>query len=335
MAGLYEADIVSKKLDKADAIIRAYDNQAHFLATVKRGKPLKDVMAMWTVDELGDPVNPATAEGADATGTPSHHAQIPLYGRAEIFRSERWMVTRTAEAVEATDVIDEVVRQRMKKEETFLLSIERALLSFQEAVASGTRKTRGLMQWANSSAQSVDPVDSGLRPTSAMRHTTALDALTETVFKNMLGAARDQLRQKPVLVGKVGWRLKSHMTAWGKVLDLGDAEAALQRYNVNAAEKKLMSMIDFFEFDTGSVRTMISDYLACDTTTLAETDYTPRSGIFYMPDRVSMRWLRPIEHYEQDDEGGGRRGYYEGEGMLQVQSPQGFLTVYTDADTTT
>ena len=32
------------------------------------------------------------------------------------------------------------------------------------------------------------------------------------------------------------------------------------------------------------------------------------------------------------DEGGGKRGYYEGEGALIVDSPQGFLTVYTDSD---
>jgi len=97
-------------------------------------------------------------------------------------------------------------------------------------------------------------------------------------------------------------------------------------------EKRLISMIDFFEFDAGSVRTMVSDYLACDTTSLAETDFSPRSGIFYAPDRVRIRWLRPIEHFDQDDEGGGKRGYFEGEGALIVDSPQGFLTVYTDSD---
>jgi len=91
-------------------------------------------------------------------------------------------------------------------------------------------------------------------------------------------------------------------------------------------------MIDFFEFDAGNVRTMVSDYLACDTTTLAETNFTPRSGIFYNDDRVRMRWLRPIKAKTQDNPGAGERGYYEGEGMLAVDSPQGFLTVYSEAD---
>jgi hypothetical protein len=257
----------------------------------------------------------------------------PVYGRAQIFRSTRWQVTRTAQAVEQTDVANEIAKQKAKCQENFMLSLECALLSFQEAVATGTRKTRGLMQWALDTAQAVDPVDAALRPAAAQRHTTALVNLTQAAFENMLVAARAQLRSRPILAGKVGIALKRHMTAWGKMVAVDTGSAALQRYNVNASEKRLWSMIDFFEFDAGAVRVMTTDYLACDTTTLAETAYTTRSGIFYVPERVRMRWLRPIAHFEQDDDGAGHRGYYEGEGMLEVQSPQGFLTVHTNADT--
>lgn len=332
MAGAYETDLVSKRLDKADAIFRAYEDQTPFVSSLPKGKRLKDVMAMWTVDAQGNAYDPAVAEGADATATPTSVQPKALYARAQIWRSERWFVTRTAEAVEQTDVASEIAKQKAHCLEKFMLSIESGLLSYQEAVATGTRKTRGLLRWAQNSAQAVDPVDEALRPTSSMLHTTALANLTVTVFQNMLEASRLQLRKKPTLVGKVGIKLKRHMTTWGKVVDIASNQAAVQHYNINAMEKRLISMIDFFEFDAGSVRTMVSDYLACDTTSLAETDFSPRTGIFYAPDRVRIRWLRPIEHYDQDDEGGGKRGYYEGEGALIVDSPQGFLTVYTDAD---
>jgi hypothetical protein len=333
MAGAYEKDLPSKEYDLGDAIFRAYDGKAHFLATLARRKKMKEIYSMWTVDAQGNSYETAVAEGTDHAGTPVSQQPKAVYARAQIFRSNRWQVTRTAQAVDQSDTPDEVVKQKGRCQENFMISIEKALLSFQEAVATGTRKTRGLMQWALDTEQAVDPVNEALRPTSTMRHTTGLSALTQTVFENMIGAARTQLRQRPVLVGKVGQALKRHMTNWGKVIDLGSAEAALQRYNINGAEKKLYSMIDFFEFDTGAVRTMITDYLACDPTTWLETDYTPRSGIFYMPERVFLRWLRPIEHFDQDDDGGGRRGYYEGEGMLGVDSPQGFITVYTNLDT--
>ena len=332
MAGAYETDLVSKRLDKADAIFRAYEDQTPFVSSLPKGKRLKDVMAMWTVDAQGNAYDPAVAEGVDATATPESVQPKALYARAQIWRSERWFVTRTAEAVEQTDVASEIAKQKARCLEKFMLSIESGLLSYQEAVATGTRKTRGLLRWAQNSAQAVDPVDEALRPTSSMLHTTALANLTVTVFQNMLEASRLQLRKKPVLVGKVGIKLKRHMTAWGKVVDIASNQAAVQHYNINAMEKRLISMIDFFEFDAGSVRTMVSDYLACDTTSLAETDFSPRSGIFYAPDRVRIRWLRPIEHFDQDDEGGGKRGYFEGEGALIVDSPQGFLTVYTDSD---
>lgn len=332
MAGAYETDLVSKRLDKADAIFRAYEDQTPFVSSLPKGKRLKDVMAMWTVDAQGNAYDPAVAEGTDATATPASVQPKALYARAQIWRSERWFVTRTAEAVEQTDVASEIAKQKARCLEKFMLSIESGLLSYQEAVATGTRKTRGLLRWAQNSAQAVDPVDEALRPTSSMLHTTALANLTVTVFQNMLEASRLQLRKKPTLVGKVGIKLKRHMTTWGKVVDIASNQAAVQHYNINAMEKRLISMIDFFEFDAGSVRTMVSDYLACDTTSLAETDFSPRTGIFYAPDRVRIRWLRPIEHYDQDDEGGGKRGYYEGEGALIVDSPQGFLTVYTDSD---
>jgi len=333
MAALYETDLVSKTLDQGDAIIRAYESKALFLATLAKRKKLTQVSPSWTVDAQGNAFETAVAEGVDATATPEKAVAVEVRARAQIFRSNRWMVTKTAEAVEQADIADEVVRQKLKCQETFMESIERALLSFQAAVATGTRKTRGAMLWLDSSAQAVDEVPASIRPTSAMRHTTALSGLSQTAFAVMLGAARDQLRKRPVLTGKVGWRLKRHMSLWGALADISSTTGALQRYNLNAAEKRLLSMIDFFEFDVGSVRTMITDYLACDLTTWAETDYTPRSGIFIDPTKWGMRWLRPIAHTEQTDEGAGRRGYYEGEGALICDTPQGQLTVYTNADT--
>ena len=332
MAGAYEADLGSKTLDKASAIFRAFSSRMHFVTGLPVGKRLKDVLAMWQVDAEGNAYDPAVAEGIDATDTPDSTQPKPLYARAEIFRSKRWMVTETAQAVEQTDVASEIAKQKNRCREKFMLSLESALLSFQEAVATGTRKTRGLMQWALDTAQAVDPVDAALRPTSAMRHTGTLALLTVGAFQNMLAASRGQLRTRPVLTGKVGITLKRHMTTWGKIVAVADGEAALQRYNVNASEKKLWEMIDFFEFDAGSVRAMTTDFLACDTTTLAETDYTPRSGIFYVPERVRMRYLRPIQDRKQVNEGAGERGYIEAEGALIVDSPQGFLTVHTALD---
>lgn len=332
MAGAYEPDLVSKRLDKADAIFRAYEAQTHFFSSLKKGKRLKDVMAMWTVNAQGEAYDTAVAEGKDATDAPGSDQPKPVYGRAQIFRSKRWLVTPTAESVEQTDTASEIAYQKSECLERYMLSIESMLLSFQEAVVSGTRKTRGLLQWGLDTAQTVDPVDAALRPTAAMRHTAPLSALTQTVFENMLAASRGQLRKKPVLTGKVGINLKRHMTGWGRVVEVDTKEAALQRYSINASEKRLFSMIDFFDFDSGSVRVMTTDYLACDTTSLAETDYTPRTGVFYVPEWVQMRWLRPIAHNDQDDDGGGKRGFWEGEGMLAVQSPQGMLTVHTDQD---
>jgi len=333
MAALFETDLVAKKLDQGDAIIRAYESKAHFLGGLAKRKPLREVLATWTVDTAGTVYDTATGEGTDATDTPEKKLAKELRARAQIFRSKRWQVTRTAAAVEQADIADEVVRQKLACQETFMESIERAFLSLQPAVATGTRKTRGAMLWLDSTQQGVDPVDTALRPTTAMRHTTGLSALTQTVFGTMLGAARDQIRMKPVLVGKVGWRLKRHMSTWTAQATISDTVAALQRYNLDASEKRLLAMVDFFEFDMGSVRTMVTDYLACDTTSYLDTDYTSRSGIFIDPKRWGVRWLRPIQHFDQDDDGGGRRGYYEGEGALICDTPTGQLTVYTDLDT--
>lgn len=332
MAAIFETDLLMKPVDQGDAIIRAYESKAHFLAMLAKRKKLTQVYAEWTVDAQGNAYETGTAEGVDATDTPEFGLPKLVRARAQIFRSKRWQVTRTAQAVEQADVADEVVRQKEKCQENYMESIERALLSYQEAVATGTRKTRGAMRWLQSGAQGVDEVHADIRPTAAMVHTGTLAALNQAAFKAMIGAARNQLRKRPVLVGKVGWKLKQHMSAWAAISPVETTENALKRYSMNAAEKRLLDMVDFFEFDTGAVRVMISDYLACDITTWAETNFTPRSGIFIDPKYWGMRWLRPIQHFDQDDDGGGRRGYYEGEGMLVCDTPQGQLTVYTESD---
>jgi hypothetical protein len=341
MAGIYDADSVLRRLDIADVIKMLDGRKNPFLRLLGTGP--KPIQMTWSWPGQVDASFgfAGALDGADKVDGYGHSNRDEIQAAAMKLMSEGWHVSDFKEDTETHGVKDEVAKQRA--DDLFNLSrmMEKQLTSTQAArrqSVAGGYQSGGLFWW-------LDPVQTltsaaylqtpaAYRCSAATRHTAALDALTEDAFEAMLRTAAEEQNSVVDLTGYVGTELKKHMTNWLKKTTVVTGEAATLAYNLNAKEKELASTVDFFTFDSGSVRTFPAFNLAADETTGAKTAYSTRSGAFVDLSRWRIRYIRKPTHVAGTDNGGGPRGYHKVTYGLECDMPRGQLSVYTNASTT-
>jgi hypothetical protein len=349
MAGAYEQDTRTAQeriYDYGDSVIRPYDREFHILSMLNaaggKKRKLKQVFAAWRAAIAGESVDAGIGEGVDNTDGYGSLQPKMIMAWAQIFRSIGWHVTPTQEEVEQADVASEIAEQKMNDEENFLRSVERALGSAQAQNdgSVGIRRTGGLL-WLLSPTMTggSDPVPASLRVHTNAFYTGKISDLTESVFTGtVLEAMYNQTKKPLVRDMRCGLKLKKQMSNWGVGVNGSANEIASRVVNMSEQHKKLIGMVDFFQWDVGSVTTMLTQNLACslEDQTWVESAYTSRSGVILNPELPPrLRYLRPMFSVDQDPEnkkGGGRRGYTEMEAMLCMPVPLGQGAVFTDDD---
>ncbi len=140
----------------------------------------------------------------------------------------------------------------------------------------------------------------------------------------MLEAAATQKKEAVDLTGYVGIKLKTQMSRWAQRDEsAGATDKALVRYNMDAEDKKLMQVVDFFEFDAGTVKVFPSWYLMCTEGTGAVSANTPRSGYFLDMDMWELCFLDQPASWIEPRKSGGPRGYHDAVYLLKCLNPTG------------
>jgi hypothetical protein len=214
------------------------------------------------------------------------------------------------------------------------LMAERQILSaldLQAKSANAEYRSRGMFSWLSPSEQSVLPVPANYRPSSACQYTGALASLTPALFRALLDAAEGQVLEAVELLGIVGADLKTQMSTWTeRQFSSTNTSASSTVFNLNAADKRLVQILDEFEFDSGSVvRTVKSYNLACTEATGARSSYSAKSGLFVKLGMWSLCWYQAPQSYELPDLGAGPRGYHDCGFLLKCLMPRGQVSVYT------
>jgi hypothetical protein len=112
--------------------------------------------------------------------------------------------------------------------------------------------------------------------------------------------------------------------------DVG-SQTAIQSFNLNASEKKFMQIVDFFQFDAGVVKTLLSWYMLCTTTTGENSAYTTRSGAFLDLSMWEIAFLQAVQAYMEPPKSGGPRGYHDAVYILKCLNPLGQCMVKTNS----
>jgi hypothetical protein len=217
----------------------------------------------------------------------------------------------------------EMARAVSKSLEQMKRSMEAAFCSDQEGVEqSGATpyKTRGLGKWIQNGAQSDLPVNSAYRTPTASINTTATASLTENNIQDMLQSLYEQTGKAQTYSLVCGPALKRQFTSFTRTQFASTNVASAIRVLNQKDSSKIVSSVDIFEGDFGTLELIPSLFLAKDATVNPAAVQNGRGYVLDM-DMVELRYNRKPRFQELEDRGGGPRGIVDAICALCVKSP--------------
>ena len=217
----------------------------------------------------------------------------------------------------------EMARAVSKSLEQMKRSMEAAFCSDQEGVEqSGVTpyKTRGLGKWIQNGAQSDLPVNSAYRTPTASINTTVTASLTENNIQDMLQSLYEQTGKSQTYSLVCGPALKRQFTSFTRTQFASTNVASAIRVLNQKDDNKIVSTVDIFEGDFGTLELIPSLFLAKDATVNAAAVQNGRGYVLDM-DMVELRYNRKPRFQELEDRGGGPRGIVDAICALCVKSP--------------
>lgn len=336
MAAMFERDQreALKIAELGDSIFNAEDTKTPMTAMLKRGKKPSQMLATWPVQAYPRRKFTGTLDGTDISAF-THTNRDSLTATGMLMTSGGWMVTRLMALVQQAGVKNEKAKQITDDALLFAQMVERQICSDMDCVVENGMnpwQSRGIFSWLNPSAQAAQPVNALYRPAAACQITTPVDEITPAAFETALAAAAGQTRQRVDLTGYVGLALKTQMSLWAQKVTIS-GEQALQQYTQTVASKKIQRIVDFFEFEAGTVKTVASWNNLCASATGLDSIYTSRSGAFIDLSMWELCWYDAPSAYELPKQSGGDRGYTDAVYLLKCKNPLGQVSILTGLDT--
>jgi hypothetical protein len=333
MAGLLEINQVGKREDFADVIATVDAKNLPFTSMVPKGSEPANSIFDWQADAYDDAIMGGIIDGVDVLSTDyvneaSHRAR--LHGRIQKFR-KAFMVSDIAQNV--SDVAGVGKRGEMKRAISHCIvevkrNMEATFCSDQDSQADdGSTKaylTRGAGKWLSSTAQADQPVPAAyLTPAaSIITKTTAttieddINALCESVYRQT-----GQQTDYDLLCGTALKKLFSSFAAW---VPSAVSTVPLRRFNQDADSKAIINTVDFWQGDFGSVKLILSLFLAKDAPAGgSQANIQNGRGYLINWDLWELRYNRQPRYQDNPDLGGGPRGYVDAICGLAMFNPLG------------
>jgi hypothetical protein len=218
----------------------------------------------------------------------------------------------------------EMARAVTKSLEQLKRSMEAAFCSDQESVeqsGSTPYKTRGLGKWIQNGAQSDLPVNASYRTPTGSINATATASLTENNIQDMLQSIYEQTGKGQTYSLVCGPALKRQFTSFTRTQFGSTNVASAIRVLNQKDENKIVSTVDIFEGDFGTLELIPSLFLAADASGAGATAVKNGRGYVLDMDMVELRYNRKPRFQELEDRGGGPRGIVDAICALCVKSP--------------
>ncbi len=327
MPGINERNLSMKIAELGDTIFIAEDTKTPLGRILPRGNKPKQMLSEWPCQLYPTRGFEGTMDGSDMTAF-EHTEREKLSGYAMWLRTKGWMVTRLAQLTKTAGVTNEQAKQAADDSLILAQMTERQLLSDMDTQAESSSKpyqSRGIFAWLASTAQSVLPVPDNFRPAAACHYTGNLVDYSPAVCEAQLEAMATAKKGPVDLVLHAGIKLKAQMSSWAQRDPDAEADeaASLVNYNIDASAKRLIQIVNFFDFDAGSVKAIPNWYILCNKTTGAATAYTQRSGVFMDNSMWELCFLDAPASYLEPPKSGGPRGYHDAVYILRGKNPLG------------
>ena len=335
MGGMYEKDQPMKIAELGDTIYIAESEATPFGRLVPRGTPPGNMLSEWPVQAYERRGFGGTVDGYDKDEW-SKTMRQKMEAYAQWLMSDGWMVSKLANLTKTAGVGKKEKAKQMKDDSLLMAhQHERQMLSAVDTRAetgpSVSYRSRGAFSWIDPDAQGVKPVPEDFRPASGCVYTGDLADFAPSSMETMLVAAATAKRAPVDLTGYVGLLLKAQMSSWAQRSVDVTSQTAIQQFTLKAAEKKLINVVDFFEFDAGRVTTIPSFYLRCTEADGEDSAYTSRSGLFLEMKMWQLCFMQQASSYLEPPKSGGARGYHDLVALLKCLNPLGQCKVETNS----
>lgn len=336
MAQLLEANQVGKPDSWADLIANAETDKTPCVSMMhKRMKP-KQVSHNWQVKKYKRQGHRGVRDGVDAQNFNSN-AREELVGRCQ----KSWDLPGVSDFAEEAEVAGlpkgEMSEQIADAITAVKWKFEQRALSNQDQLAdngsSTANETRGLFKWADTAAQTLNPVPEAYRPPSAQRFTSPLDEFDESDFLPMMRSSWKQRKGPSTMDAFLGIDLKARFNDFSKYTEDVANKTQVRQFNQEASSKMLIHCIDKLVLDTGTVNLHANAFIETDVETGEDSDYTHRSGIVLDMEMVGIAFTRNPRYKPLENKGGGPRGIVDAIFMIMADNPLPMVSMYISADT--
>lgn len=314
--------------DLSDLIAVVDAKSCPVVSMAKKGAEPINPLTQWQADAFGTPTLAGVLSNSDVSASDFEDQaanRVLLSARIQKFRRVPSVDDLAQHVSEVAGVgkKKEMARAVSKSLEMLKRDMEATFCSDQEGreqSGSNAYLTRGLGRWIQNGAQSDLPVNSAYRTPTGSLNATATASLTENNIQDMLQSIYAQTGKVSTYSLVCGPTLKRQFTSFTRTQFASTNVASAIRVLNQKDENKIVSTVDIFEGDFGTLELIPSLFLAADATTNAAAVQNGRGYVLDM-DMVELRYNRKPRFQELEDRGGGPRGIVDAICALCVKSP--------------
>lgn len=314
--------------DLSDLIAVVDAKSCPVVSMAKKGAEPINPLTQWQADAFGAPTLAGVLSTSDVSASDFEDQaanRVLLSARIQKFRRVPSVDDLAQHVSEVAGIgkKKEMARAVSKSLEMLKRDMEATFCSDQEGreqSGSNAYLTRGLGRWIQNGAQSDLPVNVNYRTPTGSLNATATASLTENNIQDMLQSIYAQTGKVSTYSLVCGPTLKRQFTSFTRTQFASTNVASAIRVLNQKDENKIVSTVDIFEGDFGTLELIPSLFLAADATTNAAAVQNGRGYVLDM-DMVELRYNRKPRFQELEDRGGGPRGIVDAICALCVKSP--------------
>lgn len=181
-----------------------------------------------------------------------------------------------------------------------------------ETGVSGS-ETRGLLKWAQSTAQAVDPVDPLYRTPAGQISAANFDELFESTVQGLVNTHFASTGRVGKFIALAGIFMKQRVSNWSILSDAGPSLSYIRRFTGDASkeEKVLAAMVNVLMCDGGQVELHLSRNIGWDRDPSAKGTYTDYSMIGWQSGSTELRFGWEPQHERLPEDGSGMKGHID------------------------
>ena len=328
-AGTTLGSSISNREDLLDVLTILAPEETPVLSSATKSKA-KSTFVEWTVDGLAAVSTAGISEGSDAdfgSGADKFASRARLGNYIQKFRRD-YQVSDLQEAVDSVGPA-KFAQAEAKAIRELKRDVEATIISDNEMAAEdGTNpyKLRGLGNWIESDAQSVNPVPSDYRTPGSSIHKDGEGAFSEDVLNNLITSIYRTTGESQTLTLVADTALRRKITDFARYQpDLANNQAVRQvQYDGGNAEIKLS--VELYQSDHGVVSIV---NMNPDT---APDQNDKDTGYLINPEYFGVAELIPMGSTRLPNLGGGERGYVDCALTSLVYHPQAHGKITSLAD---